>query len=143
MKLGNDCRISVYQLLVPNANDPQSVTTARYSYAYSFGPDPDQDWLVRYDYEPEKINDDDHPYSVSHVHINAENDVYAEFIKETTGKTRPLSRLHLPTRRISLEDFVDHLIIEFDVPILGGKTKTRVDEVLNEGRQNFEQNRSR
>jgi hypothetical protein len=143
VELANGCWVNVHQRLVPNANDPKIVSTARYSYSYSLGPDFDADWLVRNDYESEVEGNPDYPYPVSHVHVNGTNEAYTEFVKNTQGEDKPLSDVHLPTRRISLEDFIEHLIVEFKVPLLEGKTVAEILTILNEGRSQFEANRTR
>jgi hypothetical protein len=90
----------------------------------------------------ENLSNEDGPYPVSHVHVNAHNDTYEEFIKSIKGKYTPLSDIHLPTKRISLEDFIEHVIVEFKVPLLHGKTKKQALDLLEEGRRRFEQNRT-
>jgi len=142
VRLDNGCWINVLQRLVPNAKDRRVVSTAKYSYSYSLSSDQDNDWLVRYDYEPEMEHDKNYEFPISHVHVNAHNDAYDEFIKRVKGKYTPLSDIHLPTKRISLEDFIEHLIVEFKVPPLHGKTKEQALTILEEGRQRFEKNRT-
>jgi hypothetical protein len=136
VQLKNGCWINILQRLVPNRDNPATVSTAKYSYTCSLGQDPDKHWLVRYDYEPGK-----HTYPASHVHINAENEDYNKFMEGT--KYRPLSNLHFPTKRVSLEDFIEHLIVEFEVPLLHGKTKEEVFETLRRGRERFEDRRTK
>ncbi len=50
---------------------------------------------------------------------------------------KQLDRLHFPTRRISVEDFVEHLIVEMGVPTKFGKEAAL--GVLAESRETFEQ----
>ena len=128
---------------MPGEQDPRRVHTAQYSYSYSLGPNPDEDWLVRYDYEPEKEGDEDYEYPISHVHVNAKNETYDEFITGVKDKYTPLSDVHLPTERISLEGFIKHLIVEFKVPLLYGKTKEEAFEILDENRRRFQERRTR
>jgi hypothetical protein len=55
---------------------------------------------------------------------------------EGEGK-KQLDRLHFPTRRISLEDFIEHLIVELRVPTKRGEEAAL--EVLAESRRTFEE----
>ncbi len=150
VELENGCWVSIYQRLVPNEEDPRKVNTAESSYSYSLGPNPDEHWLVRYDYEPDKEHDEesenesdeDGPYPIAHVHVNAHNETYDEFITSIKDKYSPLSDIHLPTKRISLEEFIQHLIVEFKVPLLYGKTKKESLEILDEHRRRFEARRT-
>ena len=137
VELDNGCWINVLHRLVPNSDDPKIVSTAKYSYACSLGPNQDKDWLLRYDYERWKET-----YPPSHIHVNAENRAYNDFVKGTRHAKRPLHEVHLPTRRISLEAFIRHLIVEFDVPPVPGKTKAQILGTLDEGEKRFEMNRS-
>jgi hypothetical protein len=143
VELENDCWVSIYQRLVPSEQDSRMVHTAQYSYTHSLGPNPDHDWLVRYDYDPEKEDDEDYEYPISHVHVNAKNATYDEFIKSIKDKYTPLSDIHLPTERISLEDFIKHLIVKFKIPVLHGKTQREALEILDENRLRFEEKRTR
>lgn len=150
VELENGCWISIYQRLVPNEDDPRKVHTAEYSYSYSLSPNVDRDWLIRYDYEPEKgrAQDSDNedagggPYPDSHVHVNAHNEAYDEFIKSIKDKYTPLSDIHFPTARISLEAFIRHLIVEFRVPLLHGKSKREALQILEEAERRFQMNRT-
>lgn len=80
VELENGCWVSVLQRIVPNPEEPDRVRTAAYSYSYSLGPNPDEEWLVRYDYVPERAQDPEHTYPASHVHVNATNESYDEFM---------------------------------------------------------------
>ncbi len=142
VELENGCWVSVLQRVVPNPEDPDRVRTAAYSYSYSLGPNPDEEWLVRYDYVPERSQDPEHPYPASHVHVNATNGSYDEFMA-SSGEDRPLSQVHFPTGRISLQDFVEHLLVEFRVPILYGRSMREALEILEEGREEFREKRTR
>jgi hypothetical protein len=143
VELENGCWINILQRLVPNSEDPRVVSTAKYSYSCSLGPEPDEDWLIRYDYVPQEEGNPDYPYPVSHVHINAKNETYDSFMEASEGEYKPLSDIHLPTKRVSLEDFIEHLIVEFDVPPIHGKTTTAVLEILKKQRERFQQRRSK
>jgi hypothetical protein len=109
--LGNGCRIYVFQRLLPHPRDPRKVTTAESSYSYGVGQNLEDDWLIRYDYVPERAEKDpEYRYPVGHVHF--------------------------PTRRVSLEDFLEHLVVEMKVPTRRGQAKTL--ELLAESRRRFE-----
>lgn len=133
--LDNGCRVRILQRIVPHPEKPEDkVTTAEYSYAYGFGENLDEGWLVRYDYVPEMAeSDEEYEYPVGHVHFNGYSEAYEAF--EVEGKKR-LERLHFPTRRISIEDFIEHLIVEIGVPTKRGKKAAL--EVLAESRRTFE-----
>lgn len=122
MKLGSDLWIRVSQMIRHNHERPEKVTTASYSYSYGLGsepePDPDQSWLLRYDYVPEQAAKPGYEYPVAHVHFNGTSESYSNL---AVSKDKPFHKLHCPTGRITLEDFIEHLIIEFDVPTHGGK----------------------
>ena len=119
--LGNGCQIYVFQRGQPNPEEPSTVTTAESSYSYGVGQNLEEDWLIRYDYVPERAErDPEYKYPVGHVHLNGYSESYEAF--EMDNK-KPLHKLHFPIRRVSLEDFMEHLIIEMGVPISGGKKK--------------------
>ncbi len=92
---------------------------------------------MRYDSVPEMAARPDYPYLASHVHINATSEPYEAFM-EALGRRRPLSQVHFPTRRIGLEDLIEHLIVEFDVPTLYGRSKGEAFEILAESRRSEE-----
>jgi hypothetical protein len=142
VELANGCWVNVHQRLIPNRTNPKIVSTARYSYSYSLSPNFDDDWLVRYDYEPEEVDNPEYPYPISHVHVNGINESYTEFM-DRQGESKVLSDVHLPTKRISLEDFIEHLVVEFRVPLLEDKTEEEVRDILEEGRRRFKANRTK
>lgn len=131
----NGCKIRVLQRIVPNADNPlEKVRTANYSYAYGFGDSLDEGWLVRYDYVPERAErDEEYEYPVGHVHFNGRSEAYERL--EIEGK-KELDRLHFPTKRIGLEDFIEHLIVEMRVSTKHGKDAAL--EVLADSRKTFE-----
>ena len=143
VQLANGCWLNVHQRLAPNKKNPKIVSTAKYSYSYSLGPDFDNDWLVRYYYEPEMEDNPDYPYPISHVHMNGTNKAYDAFTKGAKINYPPLSDIHFPTRRISLEEFIKHLMVEFKVPPLEGRTKEEVEEILDEGMEQFRKKRTK
>jgi len=135
VEAGNGCRIRVLQRIVPNPDNPQEkVRTANYSYAYGFGENLDEGWLVRYDYVPERAErDEEYEYPVGHVHFNGRSEAYERL--EMEGK-KELDRLHFPTRRVGLEDFIEHLVVEMGVPTKRGNGAAL--KVLAESRETFE-----
>ena len=145
--LDNGCRVRILQRIVPHTEKPEEkVTTAEYSYVYGFGENLDEGWLVRYDYVPEMAERDKekkkaerdkekkYEYPVGHVHFNGYSEAYDAF--EMEGK-KQLDRLHFPTKRISLEDFIEHLVVEMGVSTKFGKDEAR--RVLAESRETFQQ----
>lgn len=138
IELDNALWIRISQLIRPSPSDGSKVQTAEYSYVYASSADADNDWLVRYDYVPEEASSSGYRYPVAHVHFNGYSVHYERFV---IPEKKPLERLHFPTRRISLEDFVEHLIIEFAVP-----TKCDVEEaleILSDSREGFEDRKTR
>lgn len=132
--LGNGCQIYVFQRILPNLEDSSKVTTAESSYSYGVGQNLEEDWLIRYDYVPERASSDsEYQYPVGHIHFNGYSESYESF--EMDDK-KPLHKLHFPTRRISLEDFVEHVIVEMGVPTKQGERKSL--ELLAESREGFE-----
>jgi len=136
VELGNGCKVRILQRIVPNPEQPEEkVRTANYSYAYGFGEGLDEGWLVRYDYVPERAErDEEYEYPVGHVHFNGHSEAYDRY--EVEDK-KQLDRLHFPTRRISLEDFIEHLVIEMKVPTKQGEEAAL--DVLAESRKVFEE----
>jgi hypothetical protein len=127
----NGCQIYVFQRVLPNPEDPRKVTTAESSYSYGLGQNLEDDWLIRYDYVPERAEiDPEYQYPVGHVHFSGNSETYDAF--KLDGK-KLLHKLHSPTRRISLEDFLEHLIIELKVPTKRGKDSAL--ELLAESRR--------
>lgn len=76
------------------------MTTIGYSYQYSTTSPEDPNWIFRYEYEVEPL-DPKVRYPAGHLHVNAEPTEYA---RQETVKSFP--SLHLPTRRLSLEELV-------------------------------------
>lgn len=111
----------------------RAVTTLATSISYRRSADPRcEDWIFRYEYGREIASVGGYPYPVSHLHVNAEPSYYRG--------TKPFPDLHLPTRRLSLEEIIQHLIVEHDVPTLGPRED--VLAFLDEQQQVFEQNRT-
>jgi hypothetical protein len=82
------------------------MATISYSYQYSTTSPEDSDWVFRYEYEVEAV-DPHSRYPAGHLHVNSEPKNYAQI---ETVKGFP--SLHLPTRRLSLEEIIWHLINE-------------------------------
>ncbi len=96
--------LNVELTLRPRETDPLHLTTTRASFTYQAGHDPDNPRpLFAYQYD----RNAPFPYPRCHLHVFAAPDDYAQ--------ERPFSRLHLPTRRITLEQIVWHLIQEHHV----------------------------
>ncbi len=93
-------------------------------------------WLLRYDYVPEEEENLEYSYPVAHIHFNGTSEVYDNF--KMTGK-KPIPKLHCPTGRIALEDFIEHLIIEHHVPTHGDEQEALA--LLTENRDEFHRQR--
>jgi hypothetical protein len=135
IELKNGLQIRVSQTVISNPEDPEKITTARYSYSYALGSSGRTDWLLRYDYRPDvPARNPGFRHPVAHVHFNGTSDAYAEFVDV---EEKPLKDLHCPTDRITVEDFIEHLIIEFDTPTHHGKNAALA--LLDERRREFHQ----
>lgn len=134
MHLGNGCHIRVLQRVTINPENYNKVTTAEYQYVYGFSEDLDNEWVLRYEYVPEEAEfDPDFEYPIGHVHFNGRSSSYEQFQAEDK---KPYPDLHCPTRRIALEDFIEHLIIELQVPTK--RAKKHCLEILAESRSTYE-----
>jgi hypothetical protein len=60
----------------------------------------------------------EYEYPVAHVHFNGTSKAYDGF---NIPEKKDLHRLHCPTERITIEDFIEHLIIELKVPTHGDR----------------------
>jgi hypothetical protein len=76
--------------------------TESYSYRLQADASP-KSWLIRWDYVREP-SESDYAYPRAHLHINA-----------TFADGEPVGRLHIPTRRVSLELVIRHLITDWGV----------------------------
>jgi hypothetical protein len=140
IELENGYRIRVSQTVVPHPEYPAKVTTTRYSYSYALGPNSDRDWLLRYDYVPDApTRNPGYKYPVAHVHFNGVSDAYNRLDQ---AEDKPLHKLHCPTERITVEDFIEHLIIEFDV-LTGSKRTAALELLANSQREFHDQYRTR
>ena len=90
------------------------------------------DWIFRYEYERRAAATGDYRYPVAHLHVNATPQCY--------DGPKSFPSLHLPTRRLSLEEIVRYLIIEHEVPTLGPPAEALA--FLNAQQDEFERNRS-
>jgi hypothetical protein len=114
--LNNGCAIHIRQRIGPHPEDQQKVTTLEYLYAFRIGADPAHEPLVRYEYVPEEVAHSDYRYPKGHMHISMDAPDYDAFI--APYETKPIHQVHFPTGRITLEEFIRLLIIEFHVPPL-------------------------
>ena len=104
VRLSNGMYLNVELTL--GVDDPSAprLATTRASYTYQAGDGLDNPRPVfTYQYD----RNAPFPYPRCHLHVFAAPDAYAQ--------DRPFSRLHLPTRRITLEQIVWHLIQEHGV----------------------------
>ena len=107
------------------------MATLGYSCQYSITSPEDPNWVFRYEYDVEPL-DTKVRYPAGHLHVNAEPDEYA---KIETAKNFP--SLHLPTRRMSLEEIVWHLINEHS-PSASNEDKEEWFDLLNESKTGYE-----
>lgn len=139
VKFKNGCSIRILHRVISNPEDHSKVMTAGYSYAYGFGELFKDGWLARYEYDPEQaIKDPDYEYSIAHVHFNGQSNGYNP---DAIPKGKALQDLHFPTRRIALEDFIEHLIVELGVEPRGSKEAAL--GILAESRGGFKDRQTR
>ena len=91
----------------------------------------DENWIFRYDYEGAEAEAGGYQYPVAHLHINATPRSYRG--------AKPFPRLHFPTRRLSLEEIIRHLIVEHDVPTLCPRDEALA--FLEQQQEEFEKHR--
>lgn len=108
------------------------MTTLSYSYQYSATSPEDPDWILRYEYEVEPLNPKA-KYPAGHLHVNAKPENY-----DRVETVKDFPSLHLPTRRLSLEEIVWHLINEH-TPGISGAYKEECFELLNESKTGYEE----
>jgi hypothetical protein len=108
------------------------MTTLGYSYQYSTTSPEDPNWVLRYEYEVEPL-DPRSRYPAGHLHVNAEPKEYA---RAATMKSFPA--LHLPTRRLAVEEIVWHLINEH-TPGANASDKEKWFTFLNESKAGYEE----
>lgn len=110
----------------------RKMTTLGYSYQYSTTSPEDPSWALRYEYEVEPL-DPGSRYPAGHLHVNAEPGGYA---RVETVKDFPA--LHLPTRRLSVEEILWHLINEHS-PGTSDGDKDEWFDFLNESKVSYEE----
>lgn len=108
------------------------MATISYSCQYSTTSPDDPDWVFRYEYETEPL-DARARYPVGHLHVNAEPRNYSQ-IETIKG----FSSLHFPTRRLTLEEILWHLINEY-TPSVSNVEKDEWFELLNESKAGYEE----
>jgi hypothetical protein len=131
--LGNGCTLRILQRIGPHAEDKNKVTTLEYIYAFRIGSDPQKEPLVRYEYLSELAVPEGYRYPRGHVHLSATVPDYDEFIERHEKK--PLHQVHFPAGRISLEDFIELLIVEFHAPTHNSQEEALA--FLRESRRGF------
>ncbi len=131
--LENGCTLRIFQRIGPHPENKYKVTTLEYIYAFRIGTDLEQEPLVRYEYVPEEAASEDYPYPKGHVHLSANVPEYDKLIERHEKK--PLHQVHFPAGRISLEEFIELLIVEFHVPTHNDK-EAAVD-FLRKSRRDF------
>lgn len=112
--------------------DVNKMATISYGYQYSTTSPDDPDWVFRYEYEAEPL-DPRSKYPAGHLHVNAEPKNYTR-IETVKG----FSSLHLPTRRLSLEEILWHLMNEH-TPGISDADKDEWFELLNESKAGYEE----
>jgi hypothetical protein len=108
------------------------MTTIGYSYQYSTTSPEDPDWVFRYEYDVEPLNPRAR-YSAGHLHVNAEPENYTRI---ETVKGFP--SLHLPTRRLSLEEILWHLANEH-IPEINAGDRDAWFELLDGSKTGYEE----
>ncbi len=118
-RVGDKGGIRIFQVIEPAApGSDRTVTTLTYQYLYGLAPNPRIDWLVRYEYELlEYQNNPKYRYPIAHMHLNASSALYEACMG--SQETMPLGDVHFPTRRITLEEFIELLIVALHVPTPG------------------------
>lgn len=98
------------QLVEPTAEGRVSVLYAKYKYSFSDNPDDRRADVFRYEYDKFQTE----PLRPkSHLHVNARHERFA---------TMELARVHFPTGRVSLEQVMAALVLEFNVQTLTEQT---------------------
>lgn len=100
MQLENGHYLFVWQQLGLRREE-RFLTTLEYRYVYQATLE-DESWIFRYEYQREPP--DGYRYPRAHLHVNASPAGYA------APKSFP--QLHLPTRRVTVESVVRHLLDE-------------------------------
>lgn len=108
MRLRDDrfLRLSMKLFREPHEERTHRLKVVAASYQYQADKAGKQ-WLFRYDYARDPGNE----YPANHLQING-----TLTHSEVLPSGRPLSRLHFPTDRVSIEAVIRLLILEFNVP---------------------------
>ena len=95
------------------------------NYRFSTSPDlrDEAAWVLRYESSLAPLPGQPH----AHLHVNAVH-------KHTAA---PMDRLHLPSGRVSLEQFLDRLLIEHGVEPVGGGGPAEAVEALGTSHRRF------
>ena len=95
------------------------------SFRFSKSPDLREEsaWVLRYDFSMNPEPGQPH----AHLHVNAVH----------KHNNTPLERLHLPSGRVSLEQFLAHLLLEQGVEPIPDITVAEAMESLGEGHRRF------
>ncbi len=133
--LNNGCTICIRQRIGQHPELANSVTTIEYLYAFRIGADPQQEPLVRYEYLSALVVPAGYKYPRGHVHLSAHVPEYNKLIEPYEKK--PLHQIHFPAGQISLEDFIQLLVVEVHIAAHDGEEKAL--GVLNESRTSFPQ----
>ncbi len=111
-----------FRQLVRRVGNHVEVSEARYVFSESADPDDESAWIIRYEYDrypqPSKPQ--------AHLHVNAER----------RGAT--IKHIHFPTGRISLEQLIAHLILEYGIE----SAHPRTMEFLAQSHRGFLQRRT-
>ena len=95
----------------------------QYSYRIQGGPDLQSDWYFRFEYKAREVLDTLHPRS--HLHLPV--------LLDCGTKSINLSRVHIPTGQVTLEEIIRFLIQE-----LGVKARVKDwDSALQIGAERF------
>ena len=97
--------------------------TRQYSYRIQGGPNLDSEWYFRFEYKSREIEDSLHPRHHLHLPVSL----------NCGTKKVDLSRVHIPTGHVAIEELIRFLIEE-----LGVKTKTQDwDSILRRSEEKF------
>ena len=88
-----------FRQLVKRIGNHVEVAEARYVFSESADPDDESGWVIRYEYDRHPRP----PKPQAHLHVNAER------------RGESIRHIHFPTGRISIEQLIAHLILEYGV----------------------------
>ncbi len=106
------------------------INLANCHYRFSTSPDlrDEAAWVVRYEYSLDPLPNQPH----AHLHVNG--------VHKHTGA--PMDRLHLPSGRISVEQFLAHLLIEHGIEPLPEFSREDALMALRHGHEEFSRHRT-